>query len=250
MGNKTEISEVEIIMYTTIKDLSIITITFNNRLELINTYQSLSQFRNNGGTHIVVNGGLSVSDIVKKGILIEEPDNGIYDALNKGISRVSTSYFMLIHSGDVLVENIKILEELLNKMQYRDLDFILNNCSIGFGKRKRIMKSSNWYPWMFKLGAQPPHPPTIYKTRSVIGYQYDVNHPVIADFKYLEELIFSNLKWEKGDRLLVHMADGGATSDGLQSFFFVNKQFKKLKGTFIMLWFALARPIIKIYQMI
>lgn len=237
-------------MYTSIKDLTIITITFNNRLELIKTYQNLNQFRTNGGTHIVVNGGTSVSDIVKEGILIEETDNGIYDALNKGISRVSTSFFMLIHSGDILVERIEILEGLLNNMKDRDLDFMLNDCSIDFGKRKRIMKSSRWNPWMFKLGAQPPHPPTIYKTRSVSQYQYDLNHPIIADFKYFEEIFLSNLKWAKGNCLLVHMADGGATSSGLKSFVFVNKQFKKLKGPFTMFWFALARPIIKFYQML
>lgn len=237
-------------MYTSIKELSIITITFNNRPELINTYQSLDQFRSNGGTHIVVNGGQTVSDIVKKGVLIEEPDNGIYDALNKGISRVLTPYFMLIHSGDILVEKIEIIEVLLNRMKDESLDFILNDCSIDFGKKKRLMKSSKWRPWMFKFGAQPPHPPTIYKTQSVLGFQYDLNHPIIADFKYLEELVFSKLKWGKGDCLLIHMAEGGATSAGLKSFFFVNKQFKKLKGTLKMVWFALARPLIKFYQMI
>lgn len=249
VGKEIEINVAQIIMNTSIKDLSIITITFNNQLELIKTYQSLNQFRNSGGTHIVVNGGHSVSDIVNKTILIEEPDNGIYDAINKGISRVSTPFFMLVHSGDVLVENIKNLEVLLKTMVDNDLDFMLNDCSLDFGKRKRIMKSSKWHPWMLKLGAQPPHPPTIYKTSSVKRYKYDMNHPIIADFKYLEELIFSDLKWDKGNRLIVHMADGGATSSGLKSFFFVNRQFKKLKGTVTMFWFALARPIIKLYQM-
>lgn len=237
-------------MSTSIKDLSIITITFNNRQELINTYQSLDQFRGSGGTHIVVNGGLSVSDIVKKGVLVEEPDNGLYDALNKGISRVSTPYFMLVHSGDFLVSKIEILDVLLNSMKDKSLDFMLNDCSIEFGKKKRIMKSSNWRPWMFKFGAQPPHPPTIYKTTSVSKFKYDLNHPVIADFKYLEDLIFSELQWDKGNYLLVHMSQGGATSSGLKSFFYVNKQFKKLKGTYKMAWFAIARPIIKLYQMI
>ena len=103
---------------------------------------------------------------------------------------------------------------------------------------------------MFKCGAQPPHPPTIYRASSVRSIEYDLNHPVVADFKYLEDLIYSGRKWNKGNELLVHMSQGGATSSGLKSFFYVNKQFLNLKGPIKMVWFTLARPLIKVYQMI
>ena len=233
-----------------IKNLSIITITFNNRLELIKTYQSLEQFRNYGGTHIIVHGGSSVSDIVIKGDLVEEPDKGIYDALNKGICRVSTPYFMLVHSGDLLVEDIEILETLLDSMKDENIDLMLNDCSIEYGYSKRYMKSRRWKPWMFRFGAQPPHPPIIYKTQSVSRYNYDLNHPVIADFKYLEDLFKAKLRYGKGNRLLVHMSAGGATSSGFKSFFHVNKQFRKLKGRKKAMLFTFSRPLIKLYQMI
>ena len=234
----------------TLQDLTVVTITYNNPEDLIKTYESLYDFREYGGTHIIINGGDSIASLINDVILIEEPDTGIYDALNKGIARVTTPYFMLIHSGDFLVETKQVLESLLIKMENEELDFLLNDCSIEFGRKKRIMKSSNWKPWMFKFGAQPPHPPTVYRTRSVSSFQYDLNHPVIADFKYLEDLIYSGLKWSKGNQLLIHMSQGGATSSGLQSFFYVNKQFKKLKGPIEMLWFAFTRLLIKVYQMI
>ena len=234
----------------TLQDLTVVTITYNNPEDLIKTFESLNNFREHGGIHIVVNGGNSVQSWVKDVVLIEEPDKGIYDALNKGIAHVSTPFFMLIHSGDFLVETKRVLESLLIKMENEELDFLLNDCSIEFGRKKRLMKSSNWKPWMFKLGAQPPHPPTIYRTKSVSSFIYDLNHPVIADYKYLEDLIYSNLKWSKGNQLLIHMSQGGATSSGLHSFFYVNKQFKKLKGPVKMLLFALTRPLIKVHQMI
>ena len=177
-------------------------------------------------------------------------DSYIYDALNKGIANVTTPFFMLIHSGDFLVETTEVLESLLMKMENEDLDFLLNDCSIEVGQKKRLMKSSNWEPWMFKFGAQPPHPPTIYRTKSLASFSYDLEHPVIADFKYLEDIINSNLKWSKGNRLLVHMSQGGATSSGLQSFYYVNQQFRQLKGPITTLWFTFTRPIIKVYQMI
>ena len=233
-----------------IQELTIVTITFNNEEELNSTYQSLEQFRKAGGNHIIVNGGRSIRSFVDNVVLIEEPDKGIYDAINKGIKKVNTPFFMLIHSGDSLIESNAALEELISKMESNNLDLLLNDCSLEFGSGKRLMKSSKWKPWMFFFGAQPPHPPTIYRTMKVKSFQYDLNHPVIADFKYLEELFKAKLNWDKGQKLLIHMSAGGATSSGIKSFFFVNKQFRKLKGPVRMILFVITRPFVKVYQMI
>jgi len=232
-----------------IRSLSIVTITYNNVEDFIKTYNSLKQFRKNGGKHIVINGGASIKKIIEDDcVLLEESDSGIYDALNKGIGLIQTPYFMLIHSGDFLVADLDELEDQLALMRGNQLDILLNDCTIEFGKGKRLMSSKNWMPWMFKFGAQPPHPPTIYRTSAVNGFSYDLRHPIIADFKYLEELFCSNIKWDKGNKVLIHMSAGGATSSGLKSYLYVNKQFKKLKGPFGMVWFSISRPLIKIYQ--
>ena len=234
----------------TIRDLTIVTITFNNEDELKMTYDSLERFRESGGSHIIVNGGRSIQPLIKNVSLIEEPDNGIYDALNKGIKKVNTPFFMLIHSGDTLIESNAALEELISKMESNSLDLLLNDCSIEFGNGKRLMKSSKWKPWMFLFGAQPPHPPTIYRSSKVKSFHYDLSHPVIADFKYLEDLFKAKLNWDKGNKLLIHMSAGGATSSGIKSFFYVNQQFRRLKGPLKMILFAFTRPLIKVYQMI
>ena len=234
-----------------LQSLSIVTITYNNPEDLMNTYKSLKSFRKAGGQHIIVNGGTTIKQLIGDDcVLLEESDKGIYDALNKGIDIVQTSYLMLIHSGDILVATLNVLEEQIAIMNEKQLDILLNDCTIEFGTGKRLMSSKNWKPWMFKLGAQPPHPPTLYRTKSVTSIKYDLNHPVIADFKYFEELLLSNIKWDRGNQMLIHMSKGGATSSGLRSFFYVNKQFKKLKGPLKMIWFAITRPLIKIYQMI
>ena len=233
-----------------IRDLTIITITFNNAEELSSTYNSIEHFRKAGGNHIIVNGGRTITSLVKNVLLIEESDKGIYDAINKGIQKVTTTFFMLIHSGDTLIVSNSSIEALLKKMESNNLDLLLNDCSIEFGSGTRLMKSSKWKPWMFYFGAQPPHPPTIYRTSTVKSFQYDLSHPIIADFKYLEDLFKSKLNWDKGHKLLIHMSAGGATSSGIKSFFVVNKQFKRLKGPLKMILFAIARPFIKVYQMI
>jgi len=234
-----------------LQSLSIITITFNNPNELLNTYNSLESFRKAGGQHIIVNGGTTIKHLISDDcLLLEESDKGIYDALNKGIKLVQTPYLMLIHSGDILVAALKVLEEQLVTMNEKQLDILLNDCTIEFGTGKRLMSSINWKPWMFKLGAQPPHPPTIYKSAFVANIKYDINHPVIADFDYLERIFRLKPLYDKGKQTLVFMSAGGATSSGFKSFFKVSREFLSLKGNLRGALIFITRPIIKFIQMI
>ena len=234
-----------------LKELTIITITFNNPDELNTTYLSLKDFRDKGGKQVIINGGASVKHLIESDCtLIEEPDNGIYDALNKGIALITTDYFMLIHSGDFLASDAATLALELGRLKDDSLDILLNNCSIQFGNGKRLMNSRFWRPWMFKLGAQPPHPPIIYRKSAVEHIKYDVEHKTIADFKYLEDLFANKINYSIGNCTLVHMTSGGVTSSGIKSFFHVNQQFKKLKGPKKAIMFAIFRPFIKLLQML
>tara|TARA_B110000037_G_C17004450_1_gene458654 strand:+ start:247 stop:954 length:708 start_codon:yes stop_codon:yes gene_type:complete len=234
-----------------LSSLTVITITYNNLEDICKTYESLSDFREAGGKHIIINGGKSIKQFIKNDcVLLEEPDKGIYDALNKGIDLTSTPYLMLIHSGDFLVATVDILEGQIALIEERQIDILLNDCTIEFGKGKRLMSSKNWKPWMFKFGAQPPHPPTIYRKRSISQYKYDTNHPVIADFDYLERIFKDSPDYCKGYQTIIHMSAGGKTSSGLSSFFFVSKEFVKLKGPCMAVWFMVTRPLIKFIQMI
>ena len=234
-----------------LQSLSIVTITYNNPEDLLNTYNSLKSFRKAGGQHIIVNGGSTIKRLIGDDcLLLEEPDRGIYDALNKGIELVQTPYLMLIHSGDLFVATLNVLEEQITTMNEKRLDILLNDCTIEFGTGRRLMSSKNWKPWMFKLGAQPPHPPTIYKRAFIENSKYDISHPVIADFDYLERIFKRKPLYDKGKQTLVFMSAGGKTSSGLSSFFAVNREFRKLKGTIISSCFAFTRPLVKIMQMI
>lgn len=234
-----------------IQYLSIVTITCNNPEEFINTYESLDSFRKAGGKHIIVNGGTTIKELITDDcVLLEEPDMGIYDALNKGIELVQTPYLMLVHSGDLLVATLNILKGQLSKINKNKLDILLNDCTIEFGTTKRLMSSKNWRPWMFKLGAQPPHPPIIYRYCSIESLKYDTNHPVIGDFDYLERIFKTVPKYDKGNQVLIHMTAGGKTSSGLSSFFYVTKEFIRLKGISSAIFYVFARPIIKVVQML
>lgn len=86
--------------------ISIITITYNNSEELVRTINSISK-----GVFVesvIVNGGSCdrTREFLKNypGIVINEKDEGISDAFNKGIKNSSGNYIMFLNSGDELID--------------------------------------------------------------------------------------------------------------------------------------------------
>lgn len=85
--------------------ISIVTITYNNYEELINTLNSIpeSPFIES----VVVNGGecIRTKEFLKSysGVSVTEKDEGIADAFNKGVKLSSGKYIMFLNSGDVLL---------------------------------------------------------------------------------------------------------------------------------------------------
>lgn len=234
-----------------LSDITFVTITYNDHVGLIKTCDSLKQFKSEGSKHVIVNGGNPlVKGIVYCDLLIEEPDYGIYDALNKGIKEVKTNYFMLIHSGDELVVGVTDFIRLMKHMISFNLDLLLNDCVIETKAGSRNYKSKNWRPWFLKLGVQPPHPSIIYKKSSLKSISYDISVPTISDFLYLEILFNSNIKFDSSGILFVRMARGGKTTSGLRSYLRVNNEFRIVKGFNKMLLYAILRPCFKIYLMV
>ena len=58
---------------------------------------------------------------------ISEPDNGVFQAMNKGIRMAKGDYFLFLNSGDYFVGS-HVLEQVFSK--YRDADLLLGQCNI------------------------------------------------------------------------------------------------------------------------
>lgn len=96
--------------------ISIITINFNNEVGLRKTLDSFASIKNKGVDleHVFVD-GLSTdmsAEILrdfcserKNSKLIIEKDNGIFDAMNKGVLNSSGTHVLFINSGDILIHS-------------------------------------------------------------------------------------------------------------------------------------------------
>ena len=97
--------------------VSVITICYNCRADVNNTVKSVLSQTYSDMEYIVVDGGssdgtLDVLTSYKERIdhLISEPDNGIYDALNKGVKAATGDWIICMNAGDTFVADTTLAD--------------------------------------------------------------------------------------------------------------------------------------------
>ena len=113
--NKSDFNEIAYTM-----KLSIITINYNNASGLRKTLASVAAQTYQNIEHIIIDGGSTDGslDVIKEYesvhslnvhsfnfTWLSEPDNGIYNAMNKGIRKATGDYVQILNSGDILAAN-------------------------------------------------------------------------------------------------------------------------------------------------
>ena len=200
--------------------LSIITIAYNNKFGLIKTMQSVFSQTYNNIEYIVVDGG---SEDGSKEILekeskkidywVSEPDNGIYNALNKGITKSTGEYLLFLNSGDWFLDD-DILSTFMKNLG--DYDIIYGNKINYYSDDKLIEEKSpaivDFYILAFSYSL--PHQATIFKKKlfNEMGL-YDESLKIVADWKFTLLAIFKyNYKYCYKDLNLIYYDMNGISS--------------------------------------
>jgi glycosyltransferase involved in cell wall biosynthesis len=230
-------------MYSDLSSFTIVSITYNDA-GIYDTIHSVEELRKSGARHIIQNGGDILENLPDSCLVFNEYDVGIYDALNKGLEKVESKFFMFLHAGDTFIGSAQSLLTIINSLEATKKSISLNSQYIG----KRLHSSRLWKPWMINLGAQPPHLPTVYRTKTYNSKPYDLSKPIIGDFHFFK----TNVNWSEyinHNQLLVQMASGGKTRSGYKSFMRLNNIYCQEYGIhgFLMVF---ARIPIKILQAI
>jgi glycosyltransferase involved in cell wall biosynthesis len=107
--------------------LSIITINFNNREGLKKTIESVIAQKFTDYEYLIVDGGSTDGslDVIKQyadsiSWWVSEPDEGIYDAMNKGILQAKGDYCQFLNSGDSLYSET-VLENVFKENYAEDI---------------------------------------------------------------------------------------------------------------------------------
>ena len=143
--------------------------------------------------HIVIDGAstdgtfqLLQTCLNSQAICTSEPDEGIYDALNKGLIRATGDVIGLMHSDDFFADN-EVLKSVAMAFAdssvdavYGDLDYVTK---IDTTYVVRHWRSGAYTPAKLSYGWMPPHP-TLFLRRNVIERWggFDTSYKIAADY--------------------------------------------------------------------
>ena len=220
--------------------VSIITVTLNSKSVLNDCLVSVASQSHDNIEHIVIDGGstdgtLAVLNSNRKNlaIVISEPDNGIYDAMNKGIAIARGDIVGILNSDDFYV-NDQIISNV-NKIFtddpsleacYADLVYVDRHKA---QKTIRYFKSSKFVQGMFAKGWNPPHP-TFFVRRSIYNKfgLYNLNYSIASDIDLMSRFLeIHKIKTKYVPEIWVKMRLGGTTNKSLKNIFKQNQEILK-----------------------
>ena len=219
--------------------ISLITVTFNSDLTLRDTIQSILNQTFSDIEYIIID-GLSKDntvDIIRKyepqfqGRLkwISERDNGLYDAMNKGI-RMSTGDIVGIinsddfyHRRDIISRVAEAFKNEETQAVYGDVRFVNPD---NLNRTVRYYSSRNFSPNRFRYGFMPAHPTffTYRKYFEEFGY-YKTDYHIAADYELLIRFLYTHqLKSKYLSLDFMKMRTGGASTASIKSNILLNKE--------------------------
>lgn len=217
--------------------VSIITVTKNSQNTIADTINSVFAQTYFDIEYIVVDGKSSdntvsiVESYSTQNIkLISEPDNGIYEAINKGIKIASGYIIGLLHADDFFADNGVIERVVSNFKKTPDVDIVFADIlfvdHIDATRVIRHYSSEYFYPILFRFGFMPAHPATYIK-RSCFeksGY-YREDMRIAADFELLLRYMYVNkLSYLYTKDTWVKMRTGGISTAGLKATKKINRE--------------------------
>lgn len=209
------------------KKISIVTVCYNSEKTIKETFESVLTQEYDNYEYIVIDGKSSDKTLeiineynVKfngKMKYISEKDNGIYDAMNKGIKMSTGEIIGLLNSDDYYINKYtlkKINENFTDNIDGTYANIImLEDRVLNIPERKLSSGEGNYH-----FGWVPIHP-TLYLKKYVyedIGL-YNQKYPISADYEFMIKLLRTKkYKLKYINDFLVCMRSGGASTDGLK----------------------------------
>ena len=215
--------------------VSIVTICYNNELDIRHTIESVINQTYHNIEYIIVDGNSkdSTLNIVNEysghiSKIISEPDKGIYDAINKGIKSATGDIVGLIHAGDELYDN-NVIEKVAICFSESNIDALYGHSKIlseDGTKVVRINKSPEYNESLFRNGWFPSHQ-SFYAKRELFDKLglYNLKYRIAADYELLFRFIYVNKVTVKLlDEYLIKFKVGGTSTKSVTNIINLNKE--------------------------
>ena len=171
--------------------VTVITVVYNGERFIERTLRSVQAQSGVALEHLIIDGAskdatLSVVDAWKKSstVVVSEPDRGIYDAMNKGITLAQGAFIIFMNAGDEFADDEALSRALKN---HEDADFIYGNTLVvdeqGSVLGDRRLSPPEHLTWRsFKRGMCVSHQSMI--VRRSLAVPFDLHFKISADIDW------------------------------------------------------------------
>lgn len=220
--------------------ISIVTTSYNSVSTLRDTMESVLRQRYTDYEYIIIDGASTdgTVELIREfeprfeGRMrwISEPDRGIYDAMNKGIT-LATGYVVGMLNSDDLYASDDILDTIAGAFSetqgldaiYGDIHFVdAHNLT----KVVRYYSSSHFSRKRILWGYMPAHPSFYVRRECYVRYgAFDISYRIAADFESIVRLVYiNNIRTRYIAKDFVVMRTGGASTSGFKSYYLIARE--------------------------
>lgn len=245
--------------------ISVITATYNRDSTVVRALSSIKS-QTYSDVQIVVVDGASQDNTISlispmlgdNDILQSEPDQGIYDALNKGLALAEGEIVAFLHSDDFYFDE-NVLSKVSMAFSDDSVDVVYGDVSFFSGsdvtKIRRRYRSNKLSERNLAWGKMPAHPAIFIRRRiyDKIGY-FETDFEIAADYEFLCRLVhYSDLKSVYLSNVLVRMQLGGISTGGIKNTILLNKEVLRAirkNGIYTNIFMLLSKYPSKILQLL
>lgn len=216
--------------------VSVVTACYNSAATIADTIGSVASQSHREIEHILVDGGSTdgTLDIIASrrasiAKLIPGPDNGIYDALNKGLSASSGDVVGFLHADDVYADE-HVIEEVVRRFSAQALDAVYGNVAFVRGDDLehvvRVYRSERFRPSRIGWGWMPAHP-ALFIARTVFERfgRFKTDYAIAGDFEFVARTFPTpGFRHSYLPKVLVKMRMGGISTKGWRSTLTLNQE--------------------------
>lgn len=220
--------------------ISIITVVYNNEKTINEAMQSVLSQTYSDIEYVIIDGKSKdntvslINDYKEKlGYFISEKDNGLYDAMNKGILACTGDVIGILNSDDLYQDSgviAAVMEQFINDAEldilYADLVYVKKDDT---NKVVRKWKTKSYYSTFFENANVPPHPALFVRNKVYenVGL-FDLQYKLAADYELMLRMFKKHeFKSKYFNKLVIKMRLGGATNQSFANIVSQNKEILK-----------------------
>lgn len=208
--------------------LTIITVTYNCEKTLQRTIDSILNQNFDSYEYLIIDGGSSdgTLSIIKKNMdkfkgklrYISESDNGLYDAMNKGIDLAKGEYVGIINGDDYYKENA--FNEVVRNFKDKDVDIIYSDLLFTLFNKIDYKNPLKADYRDLKNRMSVNHPTCFVKKDIYLKYgKFNLDFKIAADYEIMARFYTKGCKFKKSKNVLAVMELGGLSSNNPNSIY-------------------------------